>query len=246
MKLLILAAGYATRLWPLTLNSPKPLLPIGTKPMIEHIIYKALSIKSIDEAYIVTNSKFARNFREWKKDSRIRLRFSVIDNGIDSLNERRGSIGDTIFAVEKKRIRSGLLVIAGDNIFDFSIGDFIRQAKKNSPYATTGLFDVKDLRLAKKYGIVKLNKRSVITSFDEKPKRPKSTLAAMCLYYFPREKLSQLMRYRDEGNSLDLAGTFIKWLSQRDKVYGYVFQGRWLDIGDKKSLKEAQVIDWNT
>jgi len=244
MKTIILAAGYATRLWPLTLNTPKPLLKVRKKPMIEYILTRLENIKDINDIYIVTNTKFVRNFKDWKKSYQSQKRISVIDDGMKTLEDRRGSIGDIIFSIDKKSITTDTLVIAGDNIFDFNLADFIKNAKANSPSATIGLFDVGNIRLAKEYGIVMLDKSREIIAFEEKPKQPKSTLAAMCLYYFPKQKIGLLKRYKADGNPLDLAGSFIKWLSRKEPVYGYIFKGRWLDIGDRKSLKRAQSIKW--
>ncbi|MFC1807135.1 nucleotidyltransferase family protein [Candidatus Omnitrophota bacterium] len=244
MKVIILAAGYATRLWPLTLDKPKPLLKVGSKSIIDHIFSSINNVKGIKTIYVVTNSKFVNNFAKWKTRYP-KKRIVVVDDGIDSLNERRGSIGDILFTINKKKIKEDILVVAGDNIFDFAIDDFVKTSKANSPYVTTGLFDVKDMELAKQYGIVAVNRNSKIISFEEKPAKPKSTLAAMCLYYFPKEKLKLIRKYQRDGNPLDLAGTFIKWVSRKESVYGYKFNGRWLDIGDKKSLKRAQKLNWN-
>jgi len=244
MKVIVLAAGYATRLWPLTLNRPKPLLLIGKHPMLEHIIARLRPIKEINDIYVITNTKFVKNFKEWKKSYKCSKRISVIDDKMKTLKERRGSIGDTLFAIENKKIKDGTIVVAGDNLFDFDLGDFVRTAKKNSPSATIGLFDIRDKVLAREYGIVALDHNSKVVSFEEKPKKPKSTLAAMCFYYFPKEKLNAIKIYRKDGNPLDLAGSFIKWLAKKEDVYGYVFKGRWLDIGDKKSLKKAEKINW--
>jgi glucose-1-phosphate thymidylyltransferase len=244
MKTIILAAGYATRLWPLTLNKPKPLLPIGKKLMIEHILTRLEDIKNINDIYIVTNTKFVRNFKAWKKNYRGRKRISVIDDGMKALEDRRGSIGDIIFSIDKKNIATDIVVVAGDNIFDFNLTGFIKNARVNSPSATIGLFDIGDIKFAGEYGIVALDRSCRITSFKEKPKQPKSTLAAMCLYYFPKQKIRLLKKYKADGNPLDLAGSFIKWLSRKEPVYGFIFKGRWLDIGDKKSLKRAQSIKW--
>ncbi len=244
MKTIILAAGYATRLWPLTLNKPKPLLKVGKKLMIEHILTRLENIKDINDIYIVTNTKFVGNFKVWKKSYPSRKRISVIDDGMKALEDRRGSIGDMIFSINKKNIATDILVIAGDNIFDFNLTGFIKSAKVNSPSATIGLFDIGDIKFAREYGIVALDKSCRIISFKEKPKQPKSTLAAMCLYYFPKQKIRLLRKYEADGNPLDLAGSFIKWLSHKEPVYGYIFKGRWLDIGNKRALKRAQSIKW--
>ncbi|MFH1868972.1 MAG: nucleotidyltransferase family protein [Candidatus Omnitrophota bacterium] len=245
MKAIILAAGYATRLWPLTLNRPKPLLPLGKSSILGHIIEKVRTARGIDEILIVTNSKFVKNFNQWKISQKRGKKITVVDDGMKALDERRGSIGDIIFTIDEKNISSDVLVVAGDNIFDFKLDNFIEKSRSNSPRVTVGLFDIKKLNLANKYGIVELNSRQRIVSFKEKPKNPKSTLAAMCLYYFPKEKLPLLKKYQHDGSPLDLAGSFIKWLSQRESVYGYVFQGMWLDIGDKKSLRRAQKMKWD-
>ena len=220
-------------------------MSIRKRPILEYIIARLNGIKAVDEIYIITNSKYTKNFVDWGKGFKNKQRISVIDNGMVKLEERRGSIGDIIFAVEEKEIDSDLLVVAGDNLFDFKIDNFIKEGKRNSPSATIGLYDVGDSNLARKYGIVVLDKNSRIISFEEKPKKPKSKLAAMCLYYFPKEKLSLLKRYQSAGRSLDLAGRFIKWLSEKEAVYGYIFKGAWIDIGDKGSLKQARRINWN-
>jgi len=244
IRAIVLAAGYATRLWPLTLDKPKPLLPIGGKPIIEYIIKKLNAVKGLDNIYVVTNTKFVDNFTQWKGCYKCKKKISIIDDGISALDERRGSVGDAIFVMEKVRINTDTLVIAGDNIFDFGLSDFMKKAHLRPRNAAIGLFDIGDKKLAKSYGIVTLNKDLSIASFDEKPQKPVSTLAAMCLYYFPKEKIKLLKKYRREGNPLDLAGHFIKWLAERENVYGYVFKGKWLDIGDKRSLKKAQSVKW--
>jgi glucose-1-phosphate thymidylyltransferase len=244
MKAIILAAGYATRLWPLTLDKPKPLLPVGGKPIIDHIIKRLEKINGLSEIHIVSNTKFVSAFMQWKKNYKCKKKIFVTDDGMKTLDERRGSIGDTIFTVEKRKINTDILVVAGDNLFDFDLDAFINQARLNSQNASIGLFDIKDKKLAKEYGIVSLNKDLTIASFEEKPSKPKTTLAAMCLYYFPKDKIRLIKKYKADGHPLDLAGSFIKWLSQRENVYGHVFKGRWLDIGDKKSLKKAQSIKW--
>lgn len=240
MKVLILAAGYATRLWPLTLDRPKPLLPIKEKPIIEYSIEKISGIKRLDTIYIVTNTKFVTNFVEWSKGCKINKEIKVIDDEMETVDEKRGSIGDILYSIEAENIKDDLLVIAGDNLFNFSLDAFIKFSLSNTHNVTIGLFDVKDTELCKQYGIVTIDKDKKITDFVEKPKDPPSTLAAMCFYFFPAKKLNLIKQYRDEGHPLDLAGNFIAWLSKKELVYGYPFEGIWLDIGDKESLKYAQ------
>ncbi|MDD5503944.1 MAG: nucleotidyltransferase family protein [Candidatus Omnitrophica bacterium] len=244
MKAIILAAGYATRLWPLTLDCPKPLLPVGGKPIIEHIIKKISRISGLSDIYVVSNAKFFNAFTAWARDYRCGRRIHIIDDGVEELDQRKGSIGDIIVAINKKKIDTDILVVAGDNLFDFSLNDFIRKSKLRPQGVWVGLFDVGSKNIAKNYGVVELNKDSSIASFEEKPARPKSTLAAMCLYYFPKDKIRMLKKYKAGNNPLDLAGSFIKWLVERETVYGRVFKGKWFDIGDKKFLNKARAMKW--
>lgn len=240
MKALILAAGYATRLWPLTLNRPKPLLPIKNKPIIEYSIEKLEKLVEVDNIYVVTNTKFVKNFKKWTSGYKTDKKIHIIDDKMKAVDERRGSIGDIIYSIESGNIKDDLLVIAGDNLFNFSLNNFVKFSISHKPYVTIGLFDVGDKQLAKKYGIAVINDGAKITDFIEKPKQPPSTLAAMCLYFIPPDRFSSIKEYKSEGLPLDLAGNFIEWLSKKEPVYGYTFKGLWLDIGDKRSLEYAQ------
>lgn len=245
MKTLILAAGYATRLWPLTLERPKPLLPIkNNKPIVEYSIDKIKKIEAIDKIYIVTNTKFVKNFKIWASAYKIDKEIIIIDDGIKTVNERLGSIGDMLYSIKQQNINDDLLVVAGDNLFNFSLNDFVRFSVSHKPCVTIGLFDVGDEQLARQYGIASIDSEAKVIDFVEKPKEPQSTLAAMCMYFIPTERLSALAQYQQQGLPLDLAGNFIEWLSKREPVYGYAFKGLWLDIGDEKSLKYAQDNYW--
>ncbi|MFA5369561.1 MAG: nucleotidyltransferase family protein [Candidatus Omnitrophota bacterium] len=244
MKAIILAAGYATRLWPITLDCPKSLLRVGKKPIIEHIIKKIGRIEGLSDIYVVSNSKFFNTFSSWAGAYKCRARVHVINDGAQALDQRKGSIGDVIFAIGRKKINTDILVVAGDNLFDFSLNGFIKKARAHSHGVWIGLFDVGDKNAAKNYGVVGLNEDSSIASFEEKPAKPKSTLAAMCLYYFPKDKIRMLKKYKSGNNPLDLAGSFIKWLAAREPVFGHIFQGEWFDIGDKRFLKKARAIKW--
>jgi glucose-1-phosphate thymidylyltransferase len=240
MKALLLAAGYATRLWPLTLNKPKPLLNVKRKPIIEYSIEKIKNLSKLSRIYVVTNTKFVKNFKTWASTCKTNTKISIIDDKMKTVKQRRGSVGDILYSINNKKIKDDLLIIAGDNLFNFPLDNFMEFCVAHKPNVTIGLFDVKNKTLAKQYGIVALNKKGRITNFLEKPKKPPSTLAAMCLYYIPANKLKLVKNYKDEGLPLDLAGNFIKWLSKKESVFGYIFNGVWLDIGDKKSLKYAR------
>lgn len=240
MKILILAAGYGTRLYPLTLNKPKPLLEVGKKTMMAHIIDKLEKVKEVSEGFVVTNQKFYPGFDQWSRNIKSRLKIDVINDGTLNNDDRLGAIGDIQLVIKSKNINDDLLVIGGDNLFEDPLDDFVDFANSKSPYCVVVLRDVKDKIKAKKYGIVQIDRENRILDFQEKPKKPKSTLAAGCIYMFPKEKLGLFYIYLSEGNSKDAPGNFISWLSKREPVYGYIFKKEWFDIGDMDSLEKAR------
>lgn len=240
MKALILAAGYAVRLYPLTKEYPKPLLAIGQRPIINYIIDKLETIDDIDEIIVVTNSKFILKFRKWASHSRIQKRISLVDDLTKYHSDRRGAIGDMNFVIEKKRIRDDLLVIGGDNLFDGDLNDFIAFAKAHKSSPVIGIYNIKDKIQARQYGVIKVDSRYKLTDFAEKPKKPKSTLIAMCLYYFPKEELGLVKEYLNSRyDKHDATGFYIDWLRKKVPVYGFAFDGYWYDIGHPKIYKEA-------
>jgi len=240
MKVLLLAAGYATRLYPLTLDTPKPLLVVAGKTVIGYIFDLIEPLKDIDEVFIVTNSRFCRNFEDWKQKFKSSKKITVIDDGTTSNETRLGATGDIEFVIEKEGIKDDLLVLAGDNLFKADLSLFTDFCAARRPSVTIGLYDIKDLILARIYGIVSVDKNNKVIDFKEKPANPVSTLAAMCLYFFPKEKLDIMKRYLGMDNAKDAPGYFLEWFYKREPVFGYVFRDKkWFDIGDKKSLEEA-------
>jgi len=242
MKALLLAAGYATRLYPLTLDKPKALLEVAGKPIIDYILDDIKRVREIDGVYVVTNHKFFANFTAWaaKKDKAFNIK--ILDDGTFSNDDRLGAIGDIDFAIKKEGVKDGLLVVGADNIFDAELLDFIKFAGSKKNPNCVGLFDLADRKLAIQYGVVSVDDNSKVTDFQEKPKKPKSTLVSTCIYYFPSEKLGLFSKYLSgDGNSKDASGNYIKWLKDNDSVYGYVLGGRWFDIGDMQSYKKADM-----
>lgn len=241
MKALILAAGYAVRLYPLTRQYPKPLLKVAGKPIIDYIIDKLEALDEVDEIIVVTNSKFISVFKGWAKRLKSVKRISLLDDLTVNPADRRGAIGDMDFSVNKKKIKDDLLVIGGDNLFDQGLAGFLAAAKKNVAHPLIGVYDIKDLRLAHKYGVIRMNKENKIIDFKEKPERPHSTLVAMCLYYFPKSRLNLIGRYlRSKRHKSDATGFYIEWLRKINPVYGFVFGGKWYDIGDRKFYSKAK------
>ena len=242
MKAIVLAAGYATRLYPLTKDRPKPLLDIGGKPVLEYILAHLEKIQTLDTLFIVANHKFYPHFEAWQSKCRSPKEILLLDDGSTCEDDRLGAIGDIRFCIEKQKIREDLLVVAGDNLFDSDLRPFVQSAQKKSPFSSMMLYDVKDLVLARNYGIVALDAERRIISFEEKPKTPRSTLSAMGVYYFPKEVFGKIETYLKGGSPQDAPGFFIRWIYQKEAVYGYPCEGTWYDIGDLDSYQRASRV----
>ncbi len=240
MKALILAAGYGTRLYPLTLDRPKPLVKVGGKTILERLLRKIEKIDFCDEVYIVTNDKFFDRIDKWIKGKSFNVPISVVNDFTTSNDDRLGAIGDIDLVIGDKDPDDDILIVAGDNLFEFSILDFVTKIREADRFGVA-LYDVKDIKLAQRYGIVSLDGESFIKGFQEKPSSPASTLASTGIYYFPRTKLAMLSEYMETSMAKDAPGNFVKWLSEKEKVYGYVFDEGWYDIGDKVSLEKADI-----
>ena len=237
MKAVILAAGYATRLYPLTLERPKALLPIAGRPMVEHLLERLAEIEGLDEILLVSNSKFADAFRAWARE-RDGGDVRIIDDGTKDEDARLGAIGDLDFAIREGPIDDDLLVLAGDNLFSGSLAPFADFGRdKGAP--ALGVYDVGDLEAIRSYNAIELDDDDRVVFFEEKPERPRSTLTGIALYYYPRESLGLVREYLDGGNNPDQPGRLIEWLYPRRPVYAWRVPGRWYDIGSKKTLAEA-------
>ncbi|HYZ77800.1 MAG TPA: nucleotidyltransferase family protein [Gaiellaceae bacterium] len=234
MRALILAAGYATRLYPLTRDRPKPLLDVGGRALVDWILDRIAEVSEIEEVHLVTNAKFAPAFRAWAPPHVV-----VHDDGTRDEEDRLGAIGDLAFVGLGG---DDLLVVAGDNLFDFSLRELVAFWRAKGRASAVALYDVGDVELARKYGIVELDEQARIVSFLEKPDDPPSTLAATATYLFHREHLALVPRYLEEGNSPDQPGRFVAWLQAREPVYGYRLEGEWLDIGDHDQLRHADAV----
>ena len=254
MNALILAAGYATRLYPLTLNKAKPLLEVGGKPMIEWLFDNLRPVSSLRTVFVVTNDKFAGDFQNWANayqdrsasakataDRHRKIDIKVINDGSKSDDDKLGAIGDINLVLTRENLAGDdLLIVAGDNLFEQPLTDFVNAAKTSQ--ATVAVHDVGDLEAMKKFGTVTIDNKGVITNFEEKPKEPKSTLAAVALYYYSRELLPLFTTYLAAGNNPDQPGLFLQWLYTRKPINTFEIKGRWLDIGSKETLEAADKI----
>jgi glucose-1-phosphate thymidylyltransferase len=241
VKALILGAGYATRLYPLTQTISKMLLPLAERPMLDYLLDQICEVDEVDEIHLVTNHKFADSFFRWAEVHRANgIQIDVHDDGTSSEDDRLGAIGDIQFVVERAGLEGhDLLVVAGDNLFDASIVGYVRWWKAKGEASAVTLYDVEDLELMKKYSSVEVADDDRIVAFTEKPEHPESTLAATAAYIYHRSHVPLVGRYLEEGNSPDQPGRFVAWLVSRAPVYGYRLEGEWRDIGDAAQLLEA-------
>ncbi len=235
MTTIILAAGYGTRLYPLTRNKPKALLEVGGKTILDRLVEKIKLVKECEKIIIVTNEKFYKNFKTWAGATGV----EVINDRTRDNETRLGAIGDINLVLEKAHPRGDLLITGSDNLFDLDLRDFVKFGREKRPSSSIALFDIKDIVLAKKYGICGLDKNFRVVSFEEKPPQPKSTLAATALYFIPEEKISKISDYMKTDLTKDAPGNLMKWLAKNDALSGYVLRGAWYDIGDRESLRKA-------
>ncbi len=214
MQVLILAAGYATRLYPLTLDKPKPLLPVAGKPMLEHVIDHLAPVEGIGDIFVVTNQKFVTHFTEWSEKyskEKKKLDFKIINDKSTSDADKLGAIGDIHLVITRENVKGDLIVVAGDNLFDSSLAPFVEYVRSVKT-TVLAVYDVGDLEQIKKYNSITLDKDGVITFFEEKPKNHTSTLTGIALYYFPAEVVEMIKTYIAEGTNPDQPGRLIQWL----------------------------------
>jgi glucose-1-phosphate thymidylyltransferase len=241
MKVIILAAGYATRLYPLTLTQPKPLLPVAGKPMIEYVLDNLAPIGGLERIYVVTNAKFAGHFQQWSeryRATKAKLDFTVVNDGSTEDANKLGAIGDLHFVLTTQQVEDDVIVVAGDNLFSEPLAGFGRYCRaKQAP--VLAVYDVGQLEQVKKFNALGLDPDGRITFFEEKPKRPTSTLTGIALYFYPQAVLPLLRQYIAEGNNPDQPGLLIQWLYRRVAVYTWKVPGLWYDIGSQESLADA-------
>jgi len=237
MKAIFLAGGFATRLYPITEFTPKPLLPVFGKPIIHYILDKTEGIPEIDTVYISTNSRFEHHFRNWMSHLKTGKEVKLTVEESAHEDEKMGAVAALNYVITKEKIDDDLLIIAGDNLFDIELADFIKRFKsKKCP--TVAFYDMKK-KIPERFGIGVLDSDNMVINFEEKPKVPKSTLVSTACYILPKEELKKVKEYLKDQQDSDAPGYFIAWLMQKHKVCGYKFEGKWFDIGTMESYKEA-------
>lgn len=253
LDVIILAGGYASRLKPLSEYIPKPLLHVGGVPILNYILQKVIEINPA-RIVISTNKKFEDNFRYWLKTlenySNLDERIELVVEETKREEEKLGAVGGLYYAIIDALVENDLLVVAGDNLFDFNLRKLVRKMRETGSFSIA-LYDIKDLELAKRYGVVLLENDKII-KFVEKPEKPESTLISTAIYTIPYKKLHLIEEYvKNPNTEKDRIGKFIEWLLyyKREPIYGVVYEGLWFDIGDLDSYIAAnefvKKVGWN-
>lgn len=242
MKAILLGAGYATRLYPLTKNKAKPLLEVAGKTITDHIVEKIVQVPEVDEIIIVTNDKFAHQFEEWVNQANYDMKFTVVNDGTLTNETRLGAIGDIQFVIDQLGIQDDLLILAGDNLFEFSLKEFVDFASEKSSDALA-MYEEDNLTQLQRSGVAEIDLDSkLIKSFEEKPKEPKSNLSVPVFYVLKVSTIPLIQAYLNEGYNPDAPGNFIPYLINNKDTYAYVFEGKRYDIGTLESYEKVQKI----
>lgn len=237
MKCMILAAGYATRLYPLTENFPKPLLEVQGKTILDWLIDDIDTLGVIDEYVVISNHKFAHHFDKWAKEKAQNI--TVVDDGTSSNETRLGAVKDIQFAIEKLNIDDEMLVIAGDNLLDFSLTEFVKYAQNKKASCIMRYYESSEERLHK-CGVVEIDDTDKILDMEEKPATPKSHWCCPPFYFYTREDAKLVGKGIESGCGTDAPGSYIAWLSAQTVVYAMEMPGKRYDIGNLESYKNVQ------
>lgn len=238
MKAIVLAGGYATRLWPITKNRAKPLLPLAERKIVDFILKDLEKEGRVDQVFISTNKKFAQDFKNHLKEKNYSKAEIFVEDTFAE-QEKLGALGAIDLLVKEKEIDEDVLIVGGDNIYSFSISEILNKFNQHKK-SMVALYDVEREHLAKKYGIVSVDQENKIIDFEEKPDKPKSTLASMACYLFSEKDLKKLSEYLSNDNNPDEPGNFIQWLHKKSEIYGFIFKEHWFDIGSPESYLEAE------
>ncbi len=241
MRAIILAAGYATRLYPLTKDKPKALLPVCGKPIIDYIIDKLQKVKEVKDITVISNHKFAEDFYKWAESVKSEKPVYVLDDGSTCEDDRLGAIGDIYFAVNKQNINEDVLIIAGDNLFTFELSDcneFFKEVGEN----VVVVKEIDNIEQLRQFGVAVLNENGKVMELVEKPQNPPSNTAVFATYFYNKETVDLLRKYIEEGNKADAPGYFVQWLYKIKDVYAYKINGECFDVGNIEAYNEVQAV----
>ena len=239
MKAVVLAGGYATRLWPITKNRPKMFLPVGEETVIDTIFADLEADDRVSEVFVSTNEYFEEEFERYLADTEFEKPTLSVEETTEE-DEKFGVVGALAQLIDREGVEEDMVVIAGDNLISFDVAEFVDFfEEKNTP--TLAAYDVESRERAKSYGLVELDGDRVV-NFQEKPEDPNSTLVSIACYGFPAETLPQFEEYLAGDNNPDEPGWFLQWLQGRGDVHAFTFDGAWYDIGTPESYLDA--VSW--
>ena len=239
MKCVVLAAGYATRLYPLTENFPKPLLEVNGKTILDHLVDDIESTNKIDEYIIISNHKFVNHFDKWKNNKKFTSKISIVDDGTMSNETRLGAVSDISLAIEKLKLNDDLLVIAGDNVLDFSLNEFIEYFDNKKSTCIMRYYEENKEKI-KKSAAVNFDNDDKVLKMVEKPVSPESNYCVPPFYIYSKEDALKVKDALTSGCNKDAPGSFISWLYDKSKVYAMEMPGKRYDIGNIDSYKWVQ------
>ena len=237
MICLILAAGYATRLYPLTENFPKPLLKVGEKTILDHLTDDINAGGKVSEFVVISNHKFAHHFEEWAKTKSYKI--TVVDDGTSTNETRLGAVKDIKFAIDTLKLSDDMLIIAGDNVLDFSLNKFIDYAESKNASAVMRYFEAQEKRL-QKCGVLELGDVDLILDMEEKPEKPKSNWCCPPFYFYKKEDIARIDEAITDGCGVDAPGSLVSWMCKNSKVYAFEMPGSRYDIGNLESYEKVQ------
>lgn len=237
MKCLILAAGYATRLYPLTENFPKPLLEVRGKTILDWLLEDIDKSGVVDQYVVISNHKFARQFQAWADQHRLPI--TILDDGTESNETRLGAVRDVQFAIDALALHDDLLVIAGDNLLDFSLTEFISYQRRKQTSCVMRYYE-SSMEKLHKTGVAVVDEDGRILSMEEKPAEPKSHWCTPPFYIYKAADVGLVKVGIDSGCGVDAPGSFIAWLSSVTPVHAYEMPGKRYDIGNLQSYEEVK------
>lgn len=241
MKCILLCAGYATRLFPLTENFPKALLEIGGRPLLDYILDEVNEIDEIDEIYVITNNRYASHFEKWAYDKKNIKPIKVFNDHTMTNDDRLGAVGDIRYTIDKANLNDDMLIVAGDNLFEFSLKNMVNLFhEKNAPVVGGQVEENRELLT--RLGVLEADENGMVIGMEEKPADPKGNIKSAAIYLYPKETIKLFDEYLEEGNNPDAPGYFLNYLYKKTPVYVNCFEERWYDVGTHETLKEVNEI----
>lgn len=237
MKCLILAAGYATRLYPLTENFPKPLLEVGDRTILDWLLDDIQMSGEVDEYVVISNHKFAHHFEKWAKTKSYPI--TVVDDGTSSNETRLGAVKDIAYAIETLGLDGDMLVIAGDNLLDFSLQKFIAYTREKECSCIMRYYEP-NLEKLKKCGVISVDGEDLVVKMAEKPENPESNWCCPPFYYYSAADSKRVFQAIDSGCGTDAPGSYIAWLCAQTRVCAMEMPGKRYDIGNLQSYEQVQ------